>query len=287
MLSCWCCAGGGGAAAPEPETEAALGRPGGCSPPCPAAPCRGDPDGPGSPGPAGSWVQGAGYRAAPHRPCPGRLARPERGEFAEPPQQPPHLDEFQQLPQPALGAAALRRRDDTAAEHFPELVLAGDDVGHRVLADQDVGEQVNAERAVSLALHWRGDVAVDREPAGAVAGLGQASAEAGGDVDLEPVTGERVMPQHHPVVDRLADSDVVVQAQHARGLRAEDPHRRLVRMEIVIGKHATMLAPAAHPAGTSRPRWQLLLSGLPLSASSHRYRTDSGPWWTPRPTVSP
>src|SRR5437879_10103931 len=46
-----------------------------------------------------------------------------------------------------------------------------------------------AERAVPIALHRRGDVTVDREPAAGVAGLGQATAEAGGDVDLEPVPG--------------------------------------------------------------------------------------------------
>jgi hypothetical protein len=70
--------------------------------------------------------------------------------------------------------------------------LAGDDVGRRVLADQDVGEQVNAERAVPLALHRRGNVAVEREPVIAVSGPGQVPAEASSDVDLEPVTGERV-----------------------------------------------------------------------------------------------
>jgi hypothetical protein len=84
-----------------------------------------------SPGLAGSRLQAAGYRAAAHRPRPGRLAWPEQREFAEPPQQPPRLDQFQQFPQPALGAAALRRGDDTAAEHFPELVLVDDNVNLR------------------------------------------------------------------------------------------------------------------------------------------------------------
>jgi hypothetical protein len=83
----------------------------------------------------------------------------------------------------------------------------------RRLADQDVSEQVDAERAVAFSLHWGGDVAVDREPAGAVAGLGQASAEVGGDVDLEPVPGECVVAQHDSVVDRLADRNAVIEVK--------------------------------------------------------------------------
>src|SRR5258708_39819932 len=80
-----------------------------------------------SPGPADSRPQAGRYRAAAHRRRRGRLARPERGEFAEPPQQPSLLDEVQQFPQPAPGAAALRRRDDAAAQHVPELVPARDE----------------------------------------------------------------------------------------------------------------------------------------------------------------
>jgi hypothetical protein len=153
-------------------------------------------------------------------------------------------DDMPGAPRRIRPAPALRHRDDTAAEHFPELVLVGDDVGHRVIADQDVGKQVDPEGAVSLSLHRRGDVAVECEPAVAPAGLGHPSAEAGGDVDLEPVISERVMPQHNPVVSCLADRDAVVQAQHTGGRRTEDPHRWLVGMEIVIAKHGSMLAPA-------------------------------------------
>jgi hypothetical protein len=50
------------------------------------------------------------------------------------------------------------------------------------------------------------------------------------------------MPQHHPVMNRLADRGAVVWAQHAWGRHAEDPYRRLVRVEIVINEHATMMA---------------------------------------------
>jgi hypothetical protein len=66
------------------------------------------------------------------------------------------------------------------------------------------------------------------------------------------------MPQHHPVIDRLGDRDAVVHPQHARGRRAEDPHRRLVRVEIVINEHPAMMAPVAQPARTSRqvPQWR-------------------------------
>jgi hypothetical protein len=46
-------------------------------------------------------------------------------------------------------APALRHRDDTAAEHFPELVLVGDDVGHRVIADQDVGKNRSTPKVLS------------------------------------------------------------------------------------------------------------------------------------------
>jgi hypothetical protein len=53
------------------------------------------------------------------------------------------------------------------------------------------------------------------------------------------------MLQHDPVMNCLADRDVVIQAQRARRRRAEDPHRRLVRVEIAIREHAIMLAPAA------------------------------------------
>jgi hypothetical protein len=61
-----------------------------------------------------------------------------------------------------------------------------------------------------------GDIAVEREPAVAVARLDHASAEISGDVDLEPVISERIMPQHDFAGHRLADHDAVIQAQHAR-----------------------------------------------------------------------
>jgi ADP-ribose pyrophosphatase YjhB (NUDIX family) len=88
--------------------------------------------------------------------------------------------------------------------------------------------------------------------------------------DLEPVPGKRVMPQHHPVIRRLADRDVIVQAQHTPGRHAEDPHRRLVRMEIVIDKHAVMLAPAAHPDSSSRRGWGSSFPACRRARSSHR-----------------
>jgi hypothetical protein len=58
---------------------------------------------------------------------------------------------------PCTRDAAFRRRDDTAAGHFPELVLVDGDVGDRVIADQDVGKQetpnvLSPSRSIGVAM---------------------------------------------------------------------------------------------------------------------------------------
>ncbi|HUR24060.1 MAG TPA: hypothetical protein VMZ73_09340 [Acidimicrobiales bacterium] len=71
-----------------------------------------------------------------------------------------------------------------------ELNLIANNGRPRVRAYEDGDEQVDSLRPVVLALHRRGDVAVEGEWDIGVAGLDPVAGEVGGDIDLEPVLGE-------------------------------------------------------------------------------------------------
>lgn len=89
----------------------------------------------------------------------------------------------------------LGARDEVAIQHLLELGLVADYVGPGVQPYEDVDEEVDPIGGVVLALHRRGNVAVEREWNLGVAGFHQVAGDVSGDVDLEPVLGERIVPQ--------------------------------------------------------------------------------------------
>jgi hypothetical protein len=67
-----------------------------------------------------------------------------------------------------------------------------------------------------------------------IAGLHDLAGQVCGEVDLEPVPRERVMPQDDVSVARGADIDIAAEAQHPVRPGGEDAHRVLARVKIEV-----------------------------------------------------
>lgn len=66
-------------------------------------------------------------------------------------------------------------------------------------------------------------------------------------VDLEPPVAEGVMAKDHPAIDRLRDCYVVIETQHTRGRSGEHTDGALVRVEVIVGAHNTILVCDVRP----------------------------------------
>jgi hypothetical protein len=80
----------------------------------------------------------------------------------------------------------------------------------------------------------RGELAPRQPPRAVAAGLRDPAVQAGGEVDLEPVPRERVVPQHDVAVARGAHIRIAAQAQHSAGLTGEDAYGFLVGMKVEV-----------------------------------------------------
>ncbi|MFG1707997.1 hypothetical protein ACFLIM_32790 [Nonomuraea sp. M3C6] len=127
-----------------------------------------------------------------------------------------------------------------------ELLLVTHHMGGGVGADEHIQEQIGRNGGALVPAQRGGDVAVDRErrPTRPWAGtLDQSASGINGEVDLEPVVGEGVVPQHdHPVAD-LVDQRVGVGAQHPGVRDGKDAHLVLIGMEVQIQQHVQCLMP--------------------------------------------
>jgi len=77
------------------------------------------------------------------------------------------------------------------------------------------------ERTTPYAAHRARDIAVEREPAARLvaAGFHDLPGQVGGEVDLESMPGERVVPQNDVAVASGADIDVAAEAQDSAPAR--------------------------------------------------------------------
>jgi hypothetical protein len=91
-----------------------------------------------------------------------------------------------------------------------------------------------------------GDITVEGEAAARLiaAGLHDVAVHVGGEVDLEPVPRERVMPQDDIPVAAGADAPVVADTQDAARFGDEDPHVILIRVKVEVpDRHGRHQAP--------------------------------------------
>lgn len=161
------------------------------------------------------------------------------------------LNEFEEVLQTVSCALLLRAGYQAVLDRLLKLDSVADHVGRRVIANENVDEQIHTEGAGGDSLHRGCDVAVEGEPLAGIAGFDEVAREVGCHIDLEPLVGERVVPQDDIVVKRLGYDDLVVESKHASVGCAEDPDRRFVGVEVVVHQHAVIMH-QRRPGG--RPR---------------------------------
>ena len=189
-----------------------------------------------------------GERRAADRGGGRRIQRADGAGPGQERQQVPLLDDAGELGQAIPGPACLSGQDQPCEARPIEFLEVAYLIGDAVRPHQQIREQVHGEHCVAAVAHRGRDVAVEREAATLViAGLHDLAGQAGGEVDLEPVPRERVMPQDDVSVARGADIDIAAEAQHPVRPGGEDAHSVLARVKIEVphrpGGHLLIIYP--------------------------------------------